>query len=195
MHDDHQCRGWGVFETVSTKHSFPTIFHFWKFYCEKAHGSWLGQKLGCLSLYKLSSGWLFVLCLKNILLWKQTFFFFKKEELKPYGNVTLKKWKHPFFILLPQIIHIFVHVSLDFLPQHWIPPSIFCWRILEYCCNKSLFLKWLSQTPSSRAWNMMTFLWNNRWNLILSITRRNDLLSFQYSECSWKLYTHKKWSN
>lgn len=130
----------GCFETVSTKHSFPTIL-FLEILLWKTHGSWLGQKLGCLSLYKLSSGWLFVLCLKNIFVMKANILFLKKKKLKPYGNVTLKN--ESTFLHFPSPDHsYFCTCIIRFSSSAFrIPPSIFCWRILEYCCNKSLFLQ------------------------------------------------------
>lgn len=165
----------------------------------KTHGFWLGQKLGYLTLYKLSSGWLFVLCLKNIFVMKANILFLK-EKLKPDGNVTLKM-KAPFCILLPQIIRIFVHVSLDFLPQHFKYLHLY---FVEGFWNISItshpFSKWLSQTPSSRAWNLDDLYpleTKSLRNLNTSLSWEKQPLAFSVFRVFTEsiLYMYKKWSN
>lgn len=90
--DDHQCRGWGVLRLYQLYTFFPTIL-FLEILMWKTHGFWLGQKLGYLTLYKLSSGWLFVLCLKNIFVMKANILFLKRE-IKAIWKCYIKKWKH-----------------------------------------------------------------------------------------------------
>ena len=152
--DDHQCRGWGVLR-LSTKHFFPTIL-FLEILMWKTHGSWLGQKLGCLTLYKLSSGWLFVLCLKNIFIMKANILFLKKV-IKAIWKCYLKKRKHLSASSSPDHSYFCTCIIRFSSSALQIPPSIFCWRILEYCCNKSPFLQMTPRLLPLELETLMTF--------------------------------------
>lgn len=66
-----------------------------------------------------------------------------------------KKMKAPFCTLIPQTIHISVHRLLDFLPLDFKYLYLYFVEVFwDIAVTGHPISEWLSQIPSSRAWNL-----------------------------------------